>query len=70
MLKNEQRDNLPIELKHNTSDSHSTWYLEGHSAKDILQVTGVGMKGRLVKLLSIDDLLPGCTSWLFPKSKE
>ena len=64
-----QRDNLLVKLKHSTSDKHSAWHLKGHSTEDILQVTGVGMKGRLVKLLSIDDLLPGCTSWLLPKSK-
>lgn len=58
---------IPVKLKHRTGDGHSSRHLEGHSAEDILQVTGVGMKGRLVQLLCIDDLLSGRIGRLLAK---
>lgn len=59
---------IPVKLKHSAGDGHSSWYLKGHSAKDILQVAGVGMKGRFVQLLRIDNLLSGSIGWLLANS--
>jgi len=61
---------IPIKLKHSTGDGHSSRYLEGHPAKNILQIAGVRMKGRLIQLLGIDDLLPSRIDWLLAKSTK
>lgn len=59
---------IPVKLKHSAGNSHSSWHLKRHSAKDILQVAGVGMKGGFVQLLRIDNLFSGSIGWLFANS--
>lgn len=64
------RRKVPVKLKHRAGDGHTSRYLEGHSAEDVLQVAGIRMIGRLVQLLRIDDLLPGRVAWLVAKSTK